>query len=170
MAPEDAAHVGAAERERIARSGGLCGEALDVTLQRAATQVPEWKAALDFVEGLESIGAGGPVGYLGVSMGAFLGIPFVAAEPRVKAAVFGLAGGEALLAAARQITIPLQFTVQWDDAFVAREDSLALFTAFGSREKTLHANPGGHGEVPAFERVGWEGFFLRHLGPSPAAG
>ncbi len=164
VAPEDAARVVAAERERIERSGGMRGEALEVTLARAATQVPEWKAALDFVQGLAGIGAGGAVGYSGVSMGAFLGIPFVAEEPRITAAVFGLAGGGALLPAARRITVPLQFTVQWDDAFVSRGDALALFEAFGSREKTLHANPGGHTQVPPFERAGWEAFLLRHLG------
>jgi len=41
--------------------------------------------------------------------------------------------------------------VQWDDASVPRTASLALFDAFGSAEKTLHANPGNHGEIPAFE-------------------
>jgi len=164
VAPEDAARVATDERERVLRSPGMRAEALDVTLRRAAALVPEWKGALDFVQALEEIGRGGPVGYSGVSMGAFLGIPFVAEEPRITAAVFGLVGAEALLPAARRITVPLQFTVQWDDAFVAREDALALFTAFGSREKTLHANPGGHAEVPAAERACWEAFFVRQFG------
>ncbi|MGH3120659.1 MAG: hypothetical protein ACRDND_06440 [Streptosporangiaceae bacterium] len=35
--------------------------------------------------------AGGPVGYWGLSMGSAIGMPFVAAEPRIGAAVFGLA-------------------------------------------------------------------------------
>jgi len=30
-------------------------------------------------------------------------------------------------------------------------------------EKTLHANPGRHGEVPPFEVDSSERFFLRHL-------
>lgn len=38
-----------------------------------------------------------------------------------------------------------------------------LYAAFGSREKTLHANPDRHAEVPAFELDGSQRFFLRHL-------
>jgi hypothetical protein len=47
---------------------------------------------------------------------------------------------------------------------VPREEGLALFDAFASREKTLHANPGRHGEVPAFEPESSARFFARHLG------
>ncbi len=45
-----------------------------------------------------------------------------------------------------------------------RQESLALFDAFASAEKTLHANPGKHGEVPAFEVDSTLRFFARHLG------
>jgi hypothetical protein len=64
-----------------------------------------------------------------MSMGSAIGVPFAAAEPRITAAVFGL----------------------------------ALFDAFASREKTLHANSGRHAGVPAFELESSERFFLRHL-------
>jgi hypothetical protein len=47
---------------------------------------------------------------------------------------------------------------------VPRESGLALFDAFGSAEKTLHANPGPHGVVPRFEMDSAERFFTRHLG------
>lgn len=66
--------------------------------------------------------------------------------------------------AARRITVPIEFAAQWDDELVPREDVLAPFAAFGSREKTLHANPGGHVQIPVFERSSWERFFSRHLG------
>ncbi|MFO0747569.1 MAG: alpha/beta hydrolase [Myxococcota bacterium] len=171
VAPADAERVGHAERDRVMRSGGIRGEALAVTMQRALAQIPEWQAALDAAQALEGVGADGPVGYSGVSMGAYLGIPFVAAEPRVKASVFALAGGQGddhpLIQAARRITVPLEFAAQWDDGTVTRDESLALFDAFASREKTLHANPGRHAELPAFERSSWEAFFLRHFGPRP---
>ena len=39
-----------------------------------------------------------------------------------------------------------------------------LFDALASAEKTLHANPGKHGEVPAFEVDSTLRFFARHLG------
>ena len=45
-----------------------------------------------------------------------------------------------------------------------RESGLALFDAFGSAEKTLHANPGRHGAVPRYEVDSAERFFARHLG------
>ena len=45
-----------------------------------------------------------------------------------------------------------------------REEGLALFDAFGSAEKTLHANPGRHADIPAFELDSTELFFARHLG------
>jgi hypothetical protein len=52
---------------------------------------------------------------------------------------------------ARRVTVPLQVLLQWDDEWNDRQLALDLFDAFGSREKTLHANPGGHTGVPLFE-------------------
>jgi hypothetical protein len=46
---------------------------------------------------------------------------------------------------------------------VPRDSGLALFGAFGSPEKTLHANPGRHVAVPAFEVESSVRFFARHL-------
>lgn len=54
--------------------------------------------------------------------------------------------------------------MQWDDERVPRAQSLMLFDALASAEKTLHANPGKHGEIPAFERDSTLRFFTRHLG------
>ncbi|MEU0721101.1 alpha/beta hydrolase [Streptomyces lavendulocolor] len=128
----------------------------------ARRTVPEWRAVLDAVQQLEHVGAG-PVGYWGVSLGCGLGVPFVAAEPRVRAAVLGLGGAPASAEAAARITVPVEFLVQWDDERVPRVQSLALFDALASAEKTLHANPGKHGEIPAFELESTLRFFARHL-------
>src|SRR5262245_32645702 len=114
----------------------------------AAQTVPEWRAVLDAVQKLDHVGAG-PVGYWGMAMGCGLGVAFIAAEPRIRAAVLGLNGAETSAEAAAQISVPVQFLVQWDDERVPRAASLALFDVFGSVEKTLHANPGKHAEVPA---------------------
>jgi hypothetical protein len=38
-----------------------------------------------------------------------------------------------------------------------------VWVAEGSADKTLHASPGRHGEVPPFEVDSSERFFLRHL-------
>ncbi len=129
----------------------------------AERTVPEWSAVLDAVQRVEHVGTAA-VGYWGISLGCGLGVPFVAAEPRVRAAVLGLGGVLACAGHARRITVPVEFLVQWDDERVPREHSLALFDAFGSAEKSLHANPGGHGEVPPFETDSAARFFHRHLG------
>lgn len=129
----------------------------------ARQTVPEWRAVLDAVQRLDHVGTG-PVGYWGVSLGCGLGVPFVAAEPRVRAAVLGLGGASASAEAAARITVPVEFLVQWDDERVPREQSLALFDALASPEKTLHANPGKHGEMPPTELDNTLRFFRRHLG------
>ncbi|HTQ12665.1 MAG TPA: hypothetical protein VMH86_02220 [Rhizomicrobium sp.] len=136
--------------------------------ERTAKAVPEWKAALDAAQALDFVGRHERVGYWGVSMGTAIGVPFVAAEPRVRCAVFGLAGlrpgMDAFAAAARAITVPVEFVFQWQDAVAAHEHGLALFDAFASKEKTMHINPGAHVEIPNFEGDSWERFFVRHLG------
>ncbi|MGI5157876.1 dienelactone hydrolase family protein [Microbispora sp. CA-102843] len=129
----------------------------------ARQTVPEWRAVLEALQRLEHVGAG-PVGYWGVSLGCGLGVPFVAAEPRVRAAVLGLGGALASAEAAARITVPVEFLLQWDDERVPRAQGLALFDALASAEKTLHANPGMHGEIPEFETDSALRFFARHLG------
>ncbi|RBQ15788.1 alpha/beta hydrolase [Spongiactinospora rosea] len=128
----------------------------------ARQTVPEWQAVLDAVQALPHVGPA-PVGYWGVSLGCGLGVPFVAAEPRVRAAVLGLGGAHASAEAAARITVPVEFLLQWDDERVPRSQALALFDALASPEKTLHANPGGHGELPPFELDSTIRFFTRHL-------
>ena len=130
---------------------------------QAGQAVPEWRATLDALQAQP--GLDGPVGFWGVSMGSATGVPLAAAEPRIAAAVFGLAGHETLAAAAARVTIPVRFLLQWDDELIPRESGLALFDAFASREKTLHANPGRHGDMPMFEVESSLRFLGRHLRP-----
>lgn len=100
-----------------------------------------------------------------MSLGCGLGVPFVAAEPRVRAAVLGLGGALETAEAAVRITIPVEFLMQWDDERVPRAQGLALFDALASAEKTLHANPGRHADrLPSFETDSALRFFARHLG------
>src|SRR5260370_265918 len=108
-------------------------------------------------------GRGGYLGFWGVSLGSAIGVPLAAAEPRITAAVFGLAGHETVAEAPARVTIPIEFLRQWDDGLVPGDSGLALFGAFASGEKTLHANPGRHAGVPAFELDSAERFFTRHL-------
>ena len=133
---------------------------------QAEQAVPEWRATLDALQAEPGLNdPDGPVGFWGVSMGSATGVPLAAAEPRITAAVFGLAGHETLAAAASRVTIPFLFLLQWDDEQVPRESGLALFDAFASREKSLHANPGRHGDMPMFEVENSLRFLGRHLSP-----
>lgn len=167
VTPEQAAEFAKSIRERLEQRRRMGGEVARQMAERANKAVPEWQATLDGLQKLDIIGKDGPVGYWGVSMGTAIGVPFVAAEPRITAAVFGLAGlhpgSDAMAAAAAKITIPVEFVFQWDDELSSREAGVALFDAFGSTEKSLHVNPGGHLGIPTFERDSWERFYLRHL-------
>ncbi|MFE7093654.1 dienelactone hydrolase family protein [Streptomyces erythrochromogenes] len=122
--------------------------------------VPEWRTTLDAL--LELPGIGGPVGYSGWTA---LGIRLAVAEPRIAAVGF-FAGGyvpRAQREEARQVTVPLLFLLQWDDEGNPRQRALDLFDAFGTEEKTLHANLGGHTGTPWFEVEDGNRFFDRHL-------
>jgi dienelactone hydrolase len=130
----------------------------------AERAVPEWQATLDALQRLPEIGAEGPVGYFGLNMGTAIGVPLTAVEPRITAAVFGLHWPDALAEAAKRITVPIEFVMQWDDEHIPRESGLALFDAFASKDKTLHANAGRHKETPRFEVDSAVRFFARHLG------
>jgi dienelactone hydrolase len=123
--------------------------------------VPEWRAALDALLSLPEIG--GPVGYAGGVIA--IGIRLAVVEPRISAALL-FAGSfvpRILFEEARQVTIPLQVLLQWDDEGNDRKMALDLFDAFGAKEKTLHANMGGHTGVPQFEGDDGNRFFARHL-------
>lgn len=153
-----------AEIEELTTAGKPLGDAFARRgVVAAELAIPEWQATIDALTSLDWIGADAPVGYWGVSLGSAIGVPLVAAEPRIKAAVLGLMGYETLAEAAARITVPVEFVLQWDDEIMPRESGLALFDAIGSAEKTLHANPGGHMDVPRFEVESSQRFFDRHL-------
>ncbi|WP_432106731.1 dienelactone hydrolase family protein [Streptomyces sp. AA1529] len=161
--------LAAENQARVAAGEELAPLIADFQARVARRTVPEWRSVLDALQDLEFVGSG-PVGYWGVSLGCGLGVPFVAAEPRVRAAVLGLGGARATAGPAARITVPVEFLVQWDDERVPREQCLALFDALGSAEKTLHVNPGAHADLPAFELDSTLRFFARHLAPvSPGA-
>ncbi|MFE0590289.1 alpha/beta hydrolase [Micromonospora echinospora] len=123
--------------------------------------VPEWRAALDALLSLPGIG--GPVGYSGGVIS--VGIRLAVVEPRIVAAAFfaGSLVPRTMFEEARQVTIPLHVLLQWDDEGNDRQAALDLFDAFGAKEKTLHANMGGHTGVPQFAGQDAAAFFARHL-------
>jgi len=164
----DRPRLPAAERARadlqraMAAGKPVTGEIIDaLILPLVDRAVPEWRAALDALLALPEIG--GPVGYSGGLIS--IGIRLAVAEPRIVAA--GLFAGSfvprAMFDEARQVTIPLHVLLQWDDEGNDRQAALDLFDAFGSKEKTLLANMGGHTGVPPSAGEDAAGFFSRHL-------
>jgi hypothetical protein len=123
--------------------------------------VPEWQSTLDALLSLPEVS--GPVGYSGGVIA--IGIRLAMVEPRIAAA--GLFAGSfvprSTFDEARQVTIPLHVLLQWDDEGNDRQQALDLFDAFGSQEKTLYANMGGHTGVPQFAGDDAARFFARHL-------
>ncbi|MER7247489.1 alpha/beta hydrolase [Kribbella sp. NPDC000426] len=156
------------ERETVAMQHAMeVGEpvgpiVVPYNLHLADRAVPEWQATLDALEQLPGIA--GLFGYFGLNMGTAIGIPLTAVDPRIAAAVFGIFWYDETLAEhARRIKVPVEFALQWDDQHIPRESGLALFDAFASAEKSLHANAGAHKEVPRFEADSMVRFFTRHL-------
>ena len=152
---------------RVEGQGSFRPDEAKEWVERTVQGVGEWKALLD---DLDASGASSRYGYWGLSMGTAIGLPFVASDDRISAAVLGLAGlgnrpgRDSFERAARTLKTPVLFIFQWDDELIPREAGLALFDALGSVKKTMHVNPGGHIETPYFERDDYETFFRRHLG------
>ncbi|MDX3355755.1 alpha/beta hydrolase [Streptomyces sp. ME01-24h] len=158
-----AAEQARADLRRAMETGGpVSDEIIDaLVLPLLDKAVPEWQAALDALLRLPEIG--GPVGYSGGVIS--IGVRLAVVEPRIVAA--GLFAGSlvprAIFEEARQVTVPLHVLLQWDDEGNDRQAALDLFDAFGSKEKTLQANMGGHTGVPRWAGDAAGQFFTRHL-------
>ncbi|MEV7415467.1 alpha/beta hydrolase [Streptomyces sp. NPDC089919] len=152
-----------AELRRALQAGEPVGDEIidDLVIPLVDRAVPEWQALLDALLALPEID--GPVGYSGGVIS--IGVRLAVVEPRIVAA--GLFAGSlvprATFEEARRVAIPLHVLLQWDDEGNDRQASLDLFDAFGSAEKTLQANMGGHTGVPQFAGDDAARFFARHL-------
>lgn len=124
--------------------------------------IADWRTMLRALTALPEVD-GGRVGYGGVSMGTMFGLPFVAAEPGIRAAVFGLCGfrradgtplaiAGRLDRAAQHLRLPVLFLLQWHDELFQRDGALELFDAIASSDKRLIANVGLHHETPEHAR------------------
>jgi len=115
------------------------------------------------------------VGVFAMSMGVRFGLPVAAAlGSRVRCAVlgkFGIRQTELLhpglcqpglmTAAARAISAPVLYHVQWDDEIFPRDGQFELFDALASADKRLIARSGPHAETHPDDEASWQEF-IRH--------
>lgn len=93
-----------------------------------------------------------PLLYVGVSMGTAYGLPLLAQDRRIQAAVIGLwsaghVASEHLVDHANKIAAPVLFTMQWEDEVFNRQSTIDLYEAIASVDKRLVAYPGPHKEL-----------------------
>jgi dienelactone hydrolase len=113
-----------------------------------APMVADWRATLDALCALPSVDSAA-IGWYGISMGTAYGLPFVAAEPRIRAAVLGMWGtcrvaSEQLAEDAPKITVPVLFQRKSEDPLFTVEGQEDIFDRLGSAGKRLAVYPGGH--------------------------
>ena len=133
----------------------------------------DWAATLDALLASGRFEAG-RVGYWGLSMGTMLGLPFVASESRIRAAVLGLCGfsgpsavrgrfADRHRADAPNVICPLLFMVQWDDERFDHDGAFELFGMLGSTDKRMRVHPGLHGAMPVEATDATREFLARQL-------
>jgi len=160
-----------AEREQARRRTMTIEEAVEQlwTRELVNEMARDWQASLDHLLSSWGLGSAG-IGYWGLSGGTTFGLPLVALEPRIEAAVLGLNSAVPLmLAYAPRITCPVLYTMNLDDHFMSRDACLALFDALATKDKYVLAYPGNHGENLGPATAEWARFFDEKLG-APVVG
>ena len=126
----------------------------------------ELAATADALQALDGVEPG-PLGYWGLSLGTQFGVGFAAREPRVAAAVFGLAPlpGPRVAAYASRVRCPVFFIRQLDDEqwVPGRVQELYDRLATDEKEKEMHSSPGGHEAVPRDVLEASLAFLAEHL-------
>ena len=125
--------------------------------------IGDWQETLDHLDETYGLGRHG-VGYWGLSGGTTFGLPLVASEPRISAAILGLNGDVPLMRKyAPDVTCPVMYMMNLDDRFMSRDSCLALFDALGSTDKRVLAFPGDHGQNLDQAMPDWARFLADRL-------
>ncbi len=139
--------------------------------QRGGTHVTDmvadWTATIEALANVPALRQDA-LFWVGVSMGTAYGLPLLAIERRIQAAVLGMWGlsyprSEVLAAAAAHVTCPVLFQQKWDDDIFDRAGQLDLFDAVGSADKRLAVYPGKHVRVAGEQMDDTVRFLRRRL-------
>jgi dienelactone hydrolase len=138
-----------------------------------ARMTADWLDAVSALAGLGFADAA-HVSVFGMSMGARFGLPVAAAlGPRLQCAVLGKLGARQaaplhpgllaprlMMAAARAVSAPVLYHVQWDDEIFPRDGQFELFNALTSTDKRLIARPGPHAQTHPDDQASWQDFIM----------
>ena len=138
-----------------------------------SAMVSDWRATIDALVGMPEVDRHA-IGWFGISMGTAYGLPLIAAEPRIRAAVLGMWGTSRnntgrLVQDAPRVQCPVLFQQKWDDEFFTREGQFELFDKLGSKDKWLKTYPGGHTTPEGGQIEDMELFLSNHLGSTAIA-
>ena len=110
--------------------------------------VEDWRATLDELSTLPQVDAAN-VGWFGISMGTAYGLPFIAKEPRIRAAVLGMWGtcrarSARLVEDGPAVVCPVLFQQKAQDEIFTPQGQADVFDNLGSDRKMLRVYAGGH--------------------------
>lgn len=131
----------------------------------------DWLAAVSALAALGIVDDAN-VSVFAMSMGARFGLPVASAlGSRLRCAVIGkfgirqsgllhpgLCAPGLMTAAARTVSAPVLYHVQWDDALFPRAGQFELFDALASADKRLSARAGQHAETHPDDEAAWQEF------------
>ena len=129
--------------------------------------VEDWKAALDDVCSRPEIDSE-RVAWYGISMGTAYGVPLLAADSRIGAAVLGMWGicrkpSERLEKDAGNIHIPVLFQTKSEDQSFTAAGQIELFNLLNSGQKRIVNYSGGHTDPKGDQLQEAMEFLQRHL-------
>jgi dienelactone hydrolase len=137
---------------------------------RIDEMVADLGATLDELVGRPDVDPG-RVAWVGMSMGTAYGLPFVAADARVRAAVLGMWGLSypstgRLAADAPRVRCPVLFQCQTEDQVMTAAGQAELFALLGADDKRLATYPGTHAPAGPEQVDDTIAFLRRHLAGS----